>query len=249
MRIVRAQVVSTFEHDSGILLSCGPKIRHLCSEYKGKLLQIGTPDDAPSSAPRAVLVFEDANLNIAHERFSLSLQIPSQISNYIEKVSTYVQAHVDNLLRDLLEIAPVYCWCGTIFNLQFLEEPLVSANSNEAIRPLFDKLINIGLRNEKLATFELKVGYESQGYFYNYAISGFEIRKMAGLLPMPDEGVVKIDAELMNLEGCGIEVVQDINNRKVEEKNSAIQDIQSLLEMQVESAESVVERLNLEDVV
>ena len=179
MRVNRFEIVSTFEIDPSIVLTCGPYIKGLEQKLRGKIMTINAPEGAPPPLPRLVLQLEDTILNVALDRFQITTKPPSHIAHDIQKAAQFAYQRSISILLDMKPANLQYQWSGVVAEIDYPEFPLTCKSGSEAATPLFDKLINIDRKDNQLSSFQLKFGFRDENYFVSYILSGFKLEKFS----------------------------------------------------------------------
>lgn len=248
MNITNIQIVTAFELDSTILLTCGASLKKLSEKLKWQFLQINTPDDAPPSLPRIVLRQEDSILNVALERFQITMIPPSHISHDIQQSIDYVRQKSTDVLSELLDVMPPYLWTGIIIGIEYPLETDGTEPLSKSLSPMFDKLINIDRNSKDLSSLELQFGFQDSEYYIIYKLQGYERRKISFPIDLEQGQSMVINADQFPRESYGYEIIVDINNKPAAEKHEPMTDLNLLFDKHIDVISSIKTDLNLEEV-
>lgn len=248
-KVASVQVVSSFEVDAGIVMTCGPVLRDLERRLKGQLTLLNTPAAAPPPLARAILEVQDAVLQIALDRFQLMLRPPAHIASELPLILDFTLNSVSSLFSDLTSIMPVYLWSGIIIDIEYAYKDAGFTDLSQVNGPVFNRLISINPKERNIATLDLNFGFEDNGYFVNYRLSTYETRNTGGKIFQP--GVHhKIKREEYKLNDIGIAALVDINNLPSEsiEGRHPITDLTMITKKINEVVPTLLKDLNLEGV-
>ena len=245
MRIPNLKIVTVFEIDPSIVLSCGPHLKILSKKLGGQLITINAPEHSPPILPRIVLKLEDTVLNVALDRFDITITPPSHVSEDIGKASKFANQRASTILSELLPAISSFLWTGIVFEFEFLEEPLVSKSAIEAVTPIFDHLVSIDRKNKDMGSFELKFGLRDDVHYINYSISGFESREFK-FLPPKTSGYVRFEPSDHPIIECGIKITVDVNNKPSGTTGDPFKDISTIFEKHSNLLTNLAVDLNLE---
>jgi hypothetical protein len=246
VNVQNAQIVTAFEADTAVLLSCGPALKELSEKLHGKIHFINAPDNAPPGLPRAVLQLDDIILNISLDRVQALIGIPPHISDDINQVLDFTRQMALRLLGPLVPVLPPYLWTGIVIELMFPQIPVSSLSANQLVTPIFDRLLAVDRKERRLSAFELQFGFIDGSYYITYQISGYEQREIE--IALPRSGPTKIDPTQFPIKACGAEIVVDINNKPKTTKGTPVEDVCSVLDKHLSVISTVVDDLNLEGV-
>lgn len=248
MKIANLQVVTSFEIDASIVLSCGPVLKALEAKISGRIVNLNVPDQAPPTLARIILQSPAGVLGIALNQFHFTLVPQPSMATDFRSVVEFGQNTTIKILNDLIGVMPPYRWTGIIAALQFPEESKSSQSAAEAATPAFDRLVQIDTKNRPLSSFQLQFGVKEDGFFSTYTISGFETRQLK-ITPDPTKRHLEIDASTLPLTECGIGVTVDINNKAASNIQDPISDIKSIFQRVVEKGTNLAKDLNLDGVI
>jgi len=248
VKIVRFEIVTAFELDESIVLSCGPSLKRLQNRLGGRLLTINAPDDAPPQLPRVILKLTDTILNLALDRFQITTIPPSHVAGDITNAITFASQRASTITSELLTVISEYHWLGVIMEVNFPEVPLISKSAAEAAVQVFDKLIRIDRKNRPLASFQLQFGLSDDEYFITYMVGSYEGRKIELNLPAK-VGYFAIEPSEYPLNECGIKILLDINNKPSTKKLNPKNDLNAILNRQSIAFGSLIADLNLEGII
>lgn len=247
-RIHSLNIVNVFEQDEGIVLSCGPVLKQLEKDTRGKIIQLNTPIEAPPNLPRLVLDSADFTLQISFERFQLVIKTPTHIVSDSSLVLDFATERTQQILSKIVDIMPGYKWSGVIGDIDYeIQKPGLTEVADIATT-MFDRLVNIDRRERDLGSFIIHFGLSENGYFVNYKLSGYEKRSLqVGNTPLK-QGANKIHTKDMLLDELGVTVNVDINNRISSESSSTspIDDSIRLIEKFRNYESTLIRDLNLE---
>lgn len=245
MQVERLELVSAFKRDPSVYLTKGPKLAALAKRYGGRILSVNTPENAPPELPRFVLRFERAVFQVALNRYHFVAEPPSHVAgNYAESIAfaaNLARPVLDDLFADAL---PAFEWSGVVSSLNFPTRP-GSQTAMAAAGPLLERLTTLRWPPSDLATFELKVGRRSDGFFRNYAISGYELRELALQLPQ-SAGSVELDLAQFRTTEVGVTITVDVNSRPEPDRLSPVRDLDGTLNEHARAVASLETDLNLE---
>lgn len=244
MIINRIEIVTSFELDESIILTCGSSLKHLQTKLGGKVVSINIPGGAPPSLPRVVLTLEDTILNIGLDRFHITTRPPSHIARDFVSAVQFAKQRTGSISKDLFECMPTYKWSGVIIELEFPEDPLTSKSYSEASIPLFNRLIQIDRRDRELSSFQLNYGIKEECYFITYTIKTYEERNIT-IDPTSQSKIHILDASKFSLSGCGIQVAVDVNNKPEGTNKNALEDIELIFQKHKEVFDKLSDELNL----
>lgn len=246
MHVERLELVSAFKRDPSVYLAKGPQLAALAKRYGGQIVSVNTPEHAPPELPRFVLRFERAVFQVALNRFQLVAEPPAHVSSSYEEAIAFAANLARPVLQDLFaDASPAFEWTGIIASLNF---PTLTGKQSamQAAGPLLERLTTLSWPLEELATFELKVGRRTNGFFRNYQISGYEIREVAVAVPKGARRVELKLAESPVLE-VGTTVTVDVNSRPAPDRSSAVSDLELTLAEHGRAVASLAADLNLEE--
>lgn len=249
MKVYNYHVVTAFDLDSSVVLTCGPALKAINNKLGGRLITVNTPDEAPPTLPRVVLKMDDAILNLSLDRVQITTTPPPHVANDIQESAKFAEQRATTILEELLGVLPAYKWSGLIVDLEYPTSDESIKSSTQAVAPVFDQLMKMQRGDRDLSSFELQYGFQEDGFFVTYTIKGYEKRDITISAPAsPVGGVVMLDPKDFPLSECGVEVLVDVNNKPSTNSEDALGDIQSILRKQVELVISLPTDTNLEGV-
>lgn len=247
MKISQLQIVTGFQQDNAVLLSCGPALKALEGKLRGQLFTINAPEDAPASLPRAVLKLEDTIFNLALDRLQVTTRPPAHVADDLSHAMQFARQRTLPFIEGFIDVIPAYQWTGIIVEIEFPENPMRSNSAAEAAIPVFDRLVKIDRRSLELSSFQLKFAVKDADYFVGYSIQAYEGRQLN--IAVPPGAKVVVDPKDFPLSEVGVEVVVDINNKSAVSSSDPIGDVNIILDKQINVIRELKSYLNLEGLV
>lgn len=245
MNVMSIQLVSSYQIDKEITLTCGQELKGLEKELKGKLFLPSVPDSAPPEAPRAILKTNDSILAIGWNRIELNVTPPSHIASNFDGCLGFLQARMSQIFPRLLSTINGYQWSGVIVNLNYPSKGFSS--HAEAAAPLFDEIIKVDRKGRPLTAFQLQFGYEERNLNHLFIVSGYEARDLK-LPQLQQNQTICVDLEKIPVVETGIKVGIDINNKRAQGKTDWQVDVNNIISAQKEVFGNIGEILHFEGV-
>jgi hypothetical protein len=247
MIISGIQVVSTYELDKTIVLTCGPTLKQIQKKIGGILLPINIPADAPPSLPRVSMKLVDAILNVSLDRLQITMVPPAHISSDVAAAVAYVTNRTKTMIADLIPILPLYGWSGVILEFEYPSVNALVTTGATASTPIFDRLLRLDRAGREMAAFQFQFGYVEDGFYVNYTLSGYEKRTIPTI--KPQVGVVHLDVTELPIAEVGVGIIMDINNKQKIKTTNPIEDIQTILIKHIDKYKNLGKELNLEGII
>ncbi len=249
MKIDFLQLVSGFQIDREITLTCGKILKDLEKKHQGDLILPAIPDSAPPESPRAIFKTKDAFLSVALNRFELNVRPPSHIiANYSASLD-YLKKRSEQFMANLCKNINGYEWTGLVAKLEFPNiKPL--KNGSVAAVPVFDTLVNYERKNRTLSNFQLAFGFTEGTYNKSFNISGYEARDISVNVPAVSKyREMFFDVSNFPIKETGIQIVFDVNNKPKGGKKFWAKDVNALVNFHKKHQTTILSELGLEEVI
>lgn len=248
MAIVQIQIVINFQTDPEIVLTVGNSIKNLQKYSNAKIQILNVPKSAPAEAPRMIVFSQNAIINICLNRYDIIIKPPKHINSEIISSFDFVQSVISELLEYLVYNDFQYQWSGIVLTIEYALSN-GEKKSIEVVTPFYDKLININRNNNKLASFQLQFGFEENGYYKNYTLSGYD--KINFELPMNLnlEKQIPIDKNKLKIIESGVQIIIDINNKVLPQENVVKSDYLNIIKEIIKSYNELPRIFNIEGLI
>lgn len=215
-------MVSAFTLDETVLLTTGREIQELNGLLESRLVPLNVPEAAPPELPRLVLQTKSLVLNVCLNRFQFMLTPPDHVAGSYDETLEYVTKQVRPHLAVLFGSSVEYEWSGMVTTTKYPKDLDTTPTAIAAVRPVFEQLIDLDWNSDELASFNLKVGRTSGGYFKTFEISGYAIRHF-DVMATPGRRFV-VDHSEGEIAEVGLQMQVDVNNKPTASGGSATED-------------------------
>lgn len=248
MVIVQIQVVINFQTDPEIVLTVGNSIKNLQKSNNVKIQILNVPKSAPPEAPRMIVFSQNAIINICLNRYDIIIKPPKHINTEIIASFNFVRSVITELLDHLIFTDFQYQWTGIISNFEHALSK-GEKKSIEVVTPFFDKLINIKRNDNKLSSFQLQFGFEENGFYKNYTLSGYDKMNVALPINLKFGEQISIDKSNLKIIESGIQFIVDINNKSLVKKRELKADYLEIIEEIIISFNNIPKIFNIEGLI
>ena len=246
MRISQTNTVIEYDAADNLLLLFGGSLKEFQKKNNARVQLLNVPQHIPPNAPRIIVSFRNAILNISLVRFEIISRIPDHITEDISATILFSKNIVENIISQLWIPELKYKWINLVATLEFYKN-ISDKTALELAKPFFDNLIKIDRNNRELGSFEIKFGFKEGNYFKNYRISCFEQRDIK-IDPTKFSDIQKVFdlEEISAITNIGLKVIFDINNKSSELERTLNSDFEEILRELEKSLPKVVRELNLD---
>lgn len=229
-RVVKLEVVVSFQEENDIVLTLGPQIKAIKNEIGGRIINVNTPNGAPPELPQIVIHSNDVILQIAKSRIQITIVPPAHINDSFSECADYFKKRInvidDLIIKDYLN----YNWSGIVSTIEFPMKGSDESTSIEPIRKIFSNLVTINWNARDLTTFVLRVGKKIGNKNLNVTLQGYDKRS----LEVKDNKDIQgrsIDPQELPVIEVGYQVILDMNSKGKKGGNAVI-DLEEMLSLQ-----------------
>lgn len=245
MQVERLELVSAFRRDPTVYLARGPQLQQLASRYNARIISVNTPEQAPPELPRLVLRFDRSVLQVGLNRFQFVIQPPKHVANRFDEALMFAANLANPVLGELFDGGkPEFEWTGIVAVLNYPADIGAITSATEASRPLVERLTKLSAFDDALSTFELKIGRKQNGFFRNYAVSGYESRQIEVRVPAGTRAM-ELSLKSAPVVEVGVTVTLDVNSQPAPHRESPEQDLDQTIAEILRAQSTLLDDLNL----
>lgn len=246
MIVTKIQIVTAFQVEPQILLSCGQNLQNIQKLLSGNLMTLNVSEDAPPDAPRALINSKDTLINIGLDRFEILIKPPLHISGKYETCLEFAHSRMESILNILFhKLSIKYKWAGCVMHIHYPVDKSIK-RAIQIVTPVYDKLVNFPREEKELASFDLRFGFNDNNFFKTYSITGYEKRDIKLEVPAELSSVLYIETNEFPVIESGIQFSVDINNKIRRENKSPIDDLLEILVESTATFTTIEKKLDLE---